>query len=99
MVVTPPWTPPKGGSIDYHSIGKGKGEIKRARNEPYCAFFDRRPEGGCDEDGDEDGSEGWNAEAMASDACRNSSRYHHRRWKDTVGESSQRTTKEYLDKG
>ena len=87
-MVTPPCASPKGGSIDYYGIGNGKGEIRRARDEPYCAFFNRCFEGGCYEDGGEDGSEGRDAEAMASDACRNSSRYHHERWKDTVGESS-----------
>ena len=101
MAVTPPWASIKGGSIDCykHGIGNGKGEIKRAQNEPYCAFYDRCSESGCDEDGDEDESEGRDAEAMASDACRNSSHYHHGRWKGTVGESSQRAAKEYLDKG
>ena len=90
-MVTPPWAPPKGGWIDCYSIGNGKGEIKRARDEPYCAFFDRCSEDGCSEDGD--------AEAMAGDACRNSSRYHYGRWEDIVGESSQRATKEYLEEG
>ena len=76
MVVTPPLAPPKGGSIDYYGIGRQKGEIKRARDESYCVSFDRCSEGGCDVDGGEDGDEG----AMASDASRNSSRYHYGRW-------------------
>jgi len=99
MVVTPPLASPKGGWIDCYGIANGKGEIRRARDEPYRAFFDWCSEGGCDEDGDEDGSKGRYAEAMASDACRNSSRYYPERWKGTIGESSQRATKEYLDEG
>ena len=61
MVVIPPWAPPKRGWIDCCGIGKRKGEIKRVRDEPYCAFFDGCSEGGCDGDGDEDGSEGRDA--------------------------------------
>lgn len=94
-MVTPPWEPPKGFGLTATVSETEKGEIKRAQYEPYCEFFDRCSEGGCDEDGDEDRD----SEAMASDAYRNSSRYHYERWKDTVGESSQRATKEYLDEG
>jgi len=81
--------------LRYSSFEKRKGEIKRAPDELFRAFFNGCSEGGFDEDGDGGGG----SEAMASDACRNSSRYHHRRRKNSVGQSTRRAAKEYLDEG